>query len=232
MPVTQIPVQKHILSSGHGRSQLPRGAVRLRNPPRACYNVASGQGGRRLQELRATNSHDSTRQNVAPLEVSARPDDAELACSRPVTLVAAYSTLLTAGTAAAYGDSPGMAHMQQAWAETAVQPLDTLILADFSLLPSFNGQPFQILGFLLNHPFITLGLALAVNYVVPRAFRAVVRFLVIPLVLGSIAWVALQNPSTALDLLRGIFDCELLSLLGHAHPLTLPASVLFAGASA
>ena len=161
-----------------------------------------------MQELRTPGSHDSTRQSVASLDVSPQPDDVGLACSRPVTLLTAYSTLLTAGTAAAYGDSPGMAHMQQAWAEGASQPLDALILADFSLLPSFNGQPFQILGFLLNHPFITLGLALAVNYVVPRAFRALVRFLVVPLVLGSIAWVALQNPSTALDLLRGTFDCE------------------------
>ncbi len=161
-----------------------------------------------MQELRRPSSHESTRQNIAPLDISPQPDDAGLTCSRPVTLAAAYSTLLTAGTAAAYGDSPGMAHMQQAWAERAGQPLDALILADFSLLPSFNGQPFQLLGFLLNHPFITLGLALAVNYVVPRAFRAVVRFLVVPLVLGSIVWVALQNPSTALDLLRGTFDCE------------------------
>ena len=173
----------------------------------------------------APKSHDSTRQNVSPLEVSPQPDDAGLTCSRPVTMIAAYSTLLTAGTAAAHGESPGMVHMQQAWAEGASQRLDALVLADFSLLPSFNGQPFQILGFLLNHPFITLGLALAVNYVVPRAFRALVRFLVIPLVLGSIAWVALQNPSTAWDLLRGTFDCKRHHVSSHAHPLTLPAGL-------
>lgn len=126
-----------------------------------------------------------------------------------MTLVAACSMLLAAGPAAAAGDSPGMSCLQPAWVESASHTTDALIFADFSLLPSFNGQPFQILGFLLNHPFVTLGLALTVNYVVPRAFRAVVRFLVFPLVLGSIAWVALQNPSTAWDLLRGAFDCEL-----------------------
>ena len=158
--------------------------------------------------MRTLSSHDSTRQNVPGLEVSANPDIPGLTCSRSITLVAAYSTLLTAGTAAAYGDSTGMSYMQPAWVESASQNMDALILADFSLLPSFNGQPFQILGFLLNHPFVTLALALTVNYVVPRAFRAVVRFLVVPLVLGSIAWVVLQNPSTALDLLRGTFDCE------------------------
>ena len=103
--------------------------------------------------------------------------------------------------------------MQPAWVEMASQSVDTLVLVDFSLLPSFNGLPFQILGFLLNHPFITLGLALTVNYVVPRAFRAVIRFLVVPLVLGSIAWVALQNPSTVWGFLQGAFDCE------HPHPL-------------
>ena len=184
-----------------------------------------------MQELRTPSSHDSTRQIVAPLDVSPQPDDAGLACSRPVTLLTAYSTLLTAGTAAASGDSPGMAHLQQAWAEGASQPLDALILADFSLLPSFNGQPFQILGFLLNHPFITLGLALAVNYVVPRAFRALVRFLVVPLVLGSIAWVALQNPSTALDLLRGTFDCEHPRFPRNTHTFSDPACCLHLGLS-
>ena len=208
MPVNQVLVQKHILSSRDGRSQLSGGYLRLRSPPTACHNSASRQERSRPQGMRTLSSHDSTRQNVPGLEVSANPDIPGLTCSRSITLVAAYSTLLTAGTAAAYGDSTGMSYMQPAWVESASQNMDALILADFSLLPSFNGQPFQILGFLLNHPFVTLALALTVNYVVPRAFRAVVRFLVVPLVLGSIAWVVLQNPSTALDLLRGTFDCE------------------------
>ena len=208
MLVNQVVVQRHILTSRDGRSQMSRGYPRIRCPHTACHNSASRQERSTAQGMRTLSSSDSTRQDVPGFEVSSKPDVAGLTCSRSATLVAAYSTLLTAGTAAAYGDSMGMSHMQPAWVESASQNMDALILADFSLLPSFNGQPFQILGFLLNHPFVTLALALTVNYVVPRAFRAVVRFLVFPLVLGSIAWVALQNPSTALDLLRGTFDCE------------------------
>ena len=123
------------------------------------------------------------------------------------------STVLVAGSAQAHGDAMNTSLLQQAFSQRAQQHTDGLTLADFSLLPSFNGVPFQILGFLLHHPFVTLALALAVNYVLPRAFRAAVRFLVIPLVLGSVAWVALQNPSAAWSFSRGAFNCELQPLL-------------------
>ena len=121
--------------------------------------------------------------------------------------------------------------LQQAFSNGVEQHTDGLILADFSLLPSFNGVPFQILGFLLHHPFVTLALALAVNYVLPRAFRAAVRFLVIPLVLGGVAWVALQNPSAAWGFSRGAFDCELHPLAYSKsccvlHTLHIPACIV------
>lgn len=62
-------------------------------------------------------------------------------------------------------------YLQQAAIKEAEQPSQALFLADFSLLLSINGAPLQILGFLLHHPFVTLALALGLNYLVPRAFR-------------------------------------------------------------
>jgi hypothetical protein len=61
--------------------------------------------------------------------------------------------------------------LQQAASQEAEQPSQALFLAEFSVLPSFDGATWQILGFLLHHPFITLALALGLNYLVPRAFR-------------------------------------------------------------
>lgn len=161
--------------------------------------------------MSSTLSDEHVLNNVAFEEL---PEDllgAGMSSTHQYLLCLSSSTLLAAGPAAAHGDAANTLLMQQAVTQGAEQQLSTLFLADFSLLPSFNGLPFQIAGFLLNHPFITLGLALGVNYVVPRAFRAAVRFLVIPLVLGGFVWLALQNPSTAWGLFRGAFDCEHLS---------------------
>jgi len=209
MASTKMLVQKHILSSREIRIQPLRVRQKAQMVPAASQFSASGQGGSAYQAERNLTGHDSMRQDTALLEVTREPENANLASSHSLLLVAGYSTLLTAGAAAAHGDGMDIMYVQQAMTQAATQPTDILVLADFSLLPSFSSTPFQILGFLLNHPLITLGLALGVNYIVPRAFRAAVRFLVVPLVIGSVAWVALQNPSAAWSLFRGVFDCEL-----------------------
>lgn len=209
MASTKMLVQKHIFSSREILIQPLRLRQRPQMLPSASQLSASGQGGSIYQAERNVTGHDSMRQDTALLEVTREPENATLASSHSLWLVAGYSTLLTAGAAAAHGDGTDIIYMQQAMTQTTTQPIDILVLADFSLLPSFSSTPFQILGFLLNHPLITLGLALGVNYIVPRAFRAAVRFLVVPLVIGSGAWVALQNPSAAWGLFQGVFDCEL-----------------------
>lgn len=209
MASTKVLVQKHIFSGREIRIQPLRLRQRPQMLPAASQLSASGQGGSVYQAERNLTGQVSKRQDTALLEVTGEPENGNMASSHSLLLVAGFSTLLTAGAAAAHGDGTEIMYMQQTMTQTATQPTDILILADFSLLPSFSSTPFQILGFLLNHPLITLGLALGVNYIVPRAFRAAVRFLVVPLVIGSVAWVALQNPSAAWGLFRGVFDCEL-----------------------
>ena len=177
-----------------------------------CQQEYSGQGGGRRQAKAITFSSRHAKCEAAFPELLGKPEQGGASSLSFYSACLSISTVLTAGPAQANGDAMNTSLLQQAISQGAEQHTGGLILADFSLLPSFDGAPFQILGFLLHHPFVTLALALAVNYVLPRAFRAAVRFLVIPLVLGAVAWVALQNPSAACSFARGAFDCEL-------HPL-------------
>ncbi|BDA45065.1 hypothetical protein COCOBI_06-5450 [Coccomyxa sp. Obi] len=83
--------------------------------------------------------------------------------------------------------------------------LDAATVGDITLLPSIHISPLGVLTFLLQNPLVTLGVAAALYYIIPRAFRALVRWIVLPLVLALVAYVILENPSAALGLAKGLF---------------------------
>ena len=204
--------QRHGIRGRDLRNGALSGPYRAQRLPARCQQGQSGQGGGRHQAETIIFSSRHAECDAAFPGVLGEPEQGGASSLSLYSACLSIGTVLVAGSAQAHGDAMNTSLLQQAFSQRTEQHTDSLILADFSLLPSFNGVPFQILGFLLHHPFVTLALALAVNYVLPRAFRAAVRFLVIPLVLGGVAWLALQNPSAAWSFSRGAFDCEL-------HPL-------------
>jgi hypothetical protein len=105
-------------------------------------------------------------------------------------------------------------HMLATWTHQQQFPslklafLDTMPLAEFTFIPAMDISPYGVAKFLLQHPFITLGVAAALYYIIPRAFQALVRFLVVPAVLAVTAYIVLQNPQAALGIVEGIYNCK------------------------
>ena len=87
-------------------------------------------------------------------------------------------------------------------------PEEAAELADLLQFPTFSASPFQILTYLLQHPLITLGIAAALYYLVPRIFRAFVRYLVLPVALALAIYVVSLNPSAATGFAQGSLNCE------------------------
>ena len=174
MPSTPMLVQKHIFRGQGSRTHRLAGYQKPQRNFAACQLGSSGQesgpGSRTPVDCQHV-SQKHIRQDAARIAVSGDPELAQAACRQHHMLVLGSSTLLWAGRAAAHASSPEAMYLQQAAIQEAEQPSQALFLADFSLLPSFNGAPWQILGFLLHQPFVTLALALGLNYLVPRAFR-------------------------------------------------------------
>ena len=79
-------------------------------------------------------------------------------------------------------------------------------LADVQLLPHIDVSPWQLLNFLLQHPFITLGSAAALYYLVPRLVRAGFRFIVVPAAIALALYLVSLNPSAAADIARGAYN--------------------------
>ena len=174
MPSAPMLVQKHIFTGQGSRTHRLAGCQKPQRSFAACQLGSSGQDSGPGSRTPVGCQHDSQehfRLAAAPIAVPGEPNFAQAACIQHHMLFLGSSTLLWAGTAAAHASSPEAMYLQQAAIQEAEQPSQALFLADFSLLPSFNAAPWQILGFLLHHPLITLALALGLNYLVPRAFR-------------------------------------------------------------
>jgi hypothetical protein len=171
---TPMLVQRHFFRGQGSRTHRLAGYQKGRRNFAACQLGNTGQkggpGSRTPVDCQLV-SLKHIRQDAAPIAVPGDPELAESECRQHHMMVLGSSTLLWAGTAAAHASSPEAMYFQQAAIQEAEQPSQALFLADFSLLPSFNSAPWQILGFLLHHPFVTLALALAFNFLVPRAFR-------------------------------------------------------------
>ena len=124
-------------------------------------------------------------------------------------LLGTSSYFMVTGLAIAVESSPGLTlqeHVSSAGNQQSVL-LDAAIVGDITLFPSIHVSPLGVLTFLLQNPLVTLGVAAALYYIVPRAFRALVRWIVLPLVLALVAYVILENPSAALGLSKGLFGC-------------------------
>lgn len=56
----------------------------------------------------------------------------------------------------------------------------------------------QVIQFLVNNPFVTLGFAVAAYFIVPRLIRVAVKFVLVPVAIGGVGYLIVTNPSTSL----------------------------------
>ena len=55
----------------------------------------------------------------------------------------------------------------------------------------------QIISFFVNNPFITLGAAVAAYFILPRLINTAVKFVLVPLAIGGVAYLVVTNPGTS-----------------------------------
>ena len=68
----------------------------------------------------------------------------------------------------------------------------------------------QIISFFVNNPFITLGAAVAAYFILPRLINTAVKFVLVPLAIGGVAYLVVTNPGTSFAFAKTTFGCECL----------------------
>ena len=204
-PVHESVVRRHSLIE-----QLATAGTLTGNPAiemSASENMIDSES-RNIDQLFA-----STSGGPAGMDSAHYTSPSKMSCA---LLLGTSSYFMVTGTAIAMEDSPDLTlqeHLSSATHQHSVL-LDAATIGDITLLPSIHSTPLGVLTFLLQNPLVTLGVAAALYYIVPRAFRALLRWIVLPLVLGLVAYVILENPSAALSLSKGLFGCKCTTPLG------------------
>lgn len=93
----------------------------------------------------------------------------------------------------------------------------------FDFLPSI-GSPFEVIGYLLQHPVAALVVGGGAAIFIPRVVRFSIRFVVVPAVVILLGWIAFNNPSSASAAVSGLFSTVV------AHPMAT-STVILLGAS-
>lgn len=102
-------------------------------------------------------------------------------------------------------------------------PQDLALLGQLqlpSLRNPFDNGAIGVLDFLVHHPFITLGAAFAVYWIVPRTIRFAVRWVVLPALAFGAIYLALSSPATTFGILKTVFGYFV------AHPVVVSGGIL------
>lgn len=114
--------------------------------------------------------------------------------------------------------SADLLHIEEA--DRAAEPRQLLLL--IAILAGYAGmtqaagsadmQAFsereQIITFLVNNPFITLGGAAAAYFILPMLIKMAIRFIIIPLAIGGLTYLAVTNPHTLLAAANTMIECK------------------------
>jgi len=76
---------------------------------------------------------------------------------------------------------------------------DSQLITDLSLAKI---ETSQVIDFFVNNPFVTLGTAVAAYFILPRLIRATVKFVVVPVAIGGVAYLIVTNPSTSFSVAK------------------------------
>lgn len=82
------------------------------------------------------------------------------------------------------------------------QAADLQVLADLSLNKG------QVIRFLVDNPFVLLGVAVALYLVVPRLLRFTTRFVLLPAAVAGGVYLVITNPNTSYKVVSTAFGCK------------------------
>ena len=86
---------------------------------------------------------------------------------------------------------------------------DVTQAADLQFLADLSIDKGQAITFLVNNPFITLGVAIALYLIVPRVLRLATRYILLPAAVAGGVYLVITNPSTSWSVVSSAFGCEL-----------------------
>ena len=80
--------------------------------------------------------------------------------------------------------------------------------ADLHLLADLSINKGQVIRFLVDNPFVLLGLAVALYLVVPRVLRFTTRFILLPAAIAGGVYLVITNPNTSYKVVSTAFGCK------------------------
>ena len=80
--------------------------------------------------------------------------------------------------------------------------------SDLQSLAALQLDRGQVISFLVNNPFVTLGLAVALYIIVPRILRLTVKYILLPVSIAGVVYLIITNPSTSVGVGKTAFNCE------------------------
>lgn len=97
---------------------------------------------------------------------------------------------------------------------------DVTQAADLNFLADLSINKGQVISFLVNNPFVTLGVAVSLYLIVPGVLRLATRYVLLPLTVAGGVYLVITNPSTSWRVVSTAFGCAsshtCLSLTHHA----------------
>ena len=76
------------------------------------------------------------------------------------------------------------------------------------LLAALSVDRGQVISFLVNNPFVTLGVAVALYIIVPRILRFATKYVLLPISIAGVVYLVITNPNTSLGVASTGFKCE------------------------
>ena len=80
--------------------------------------------------------------------------------------------------------------------------------SDLQLLAALSVDRGQVISFLVNNPFVTLGVAVALYIIVPRILRFATKYILLPVSIAGLVYLVITNPNTSLGVASTGFKCE------------------------
>lgn len=80
--------------------------------------------------------------------------------------------------------------------------------ADLQVLADLSVDRGQVISFLVNNPFVTLGVAVALYLIVPRVLRLATKYILLPAAVAGGVYLVITNPTTSWSVVSTGFGCE------------------------
>lgn len=89
--------------------------------------------------------------------------------------------------------------------------------SDLQLLAALSVDRGQVISFLVNNPFVTLGVAVALYIIVPRILRFATKYVLLPVSIAGVVYLVITNPNTSLGVASTGFKCEYVAAAASSY---------------